>query len=177
MKLFYLHNLRMFIISQRVCPWQAFPAQHNVLTLVGKARSLPQSGAPRVSSGLTLEYQTRLERLARYKHSSLLRTLVNYGHKNFNNILPRVGIQKAFLRTSYDHSFCLSFLCSDIRTHGIRIISWLFHHCAIEAQTLRSLGFSYLNIHCNSTGCYGAHYKTFYGRNCCCIVISQSVCH
>ncbi len=94
-----------------------------------------------------------------------------------NNIAPRVGIQKAFLRTSYDHSFCLSFLCSEIRTHHIRIISWLFNHCAIEAQTLRSLGLPYLNIHCNSNRCYGAYYKTFYGRNCYCIVISQSVSH
>ncbi len=33
-------NLRILIISQNFCPWQAFPAQS------GKARSLPQSGVP-----------------------------------------------------------------------------------------------------------------------------------
>jgi hypothetical protein len=32
----------------------------------------------RYAAGLTLRHQTRLERLARAKHSSLLRTFVNY---------------------------------------------------------------------------------------------------
>ncbi len=29
-KTFYVHNLRMFVLSWSVCPWQAFPTQSNV---------------------------------------------------------------------------------------------------------------------------------------------------
>jgi hypothetical protein len=36
--------------------------------------------------GLTRKRLTRLERLARDKHSSFLKTLVNYGRKKFYNI-------------------------------------------------------------------------------------------
>ncbi len=62
------------------------------LEFVGKARSLSQSGAPerllnRVGSGLTHKDKTRLERLARDKHSSLLRKSINYGCNKFF-ILP-----------------------------------------------------------------------------------------
>ncbi len=75
----------MFLIRQSICPWKPFLAQSNVC---GKARSLPQSGTPemcftRVNSSLACRHQTRLERPARYKHSSLLRTIVNYGCKQF----------------------------------------------------------------------------------------------
>ncbi len=35
------------------------------------------------ASGLTHKHQTRLERLARDKHSSLLRTFVNYSRKSY----------------------------------------------------------------------------------------------
>ncbi len=56
------------------------------LMFVGKAKSLPLSGAPEscfgaVGSSLTHKHTTRLERLARDKHSSLLQTLVIYGRK------------------------------------------------------------------------------------------------
>jgi hypothetical protein len=56
---------------------------------VGKARNLPKSGAPemcfaKVGSGLT--YKQKL--LARDKHSSLLRTFVNFRLKNIYNIGP-----------------------------------------------------------------------------------------
>ncbi len=58
------------------------------LMFVGEYRSLPLSGAPercltRVGSGLTRKNLTRLERLARDKHPSLLRKSVNYDHKKF----------------------------------------------------------------------------------------------
>jgi hypothetical protein len=58
------------------------------LMLVGKARSLPQNGAPercftQIGSGLTRKYYTRLERLAMDKHTSLLRNSVNYDRENF----------------------------------------------------------------------------------------------
>ncbi len=60
---------------------------------VGEARSLPLSGAPerwftQVGSSLTHKYQTRLERLNRDKHSSLLQKSVSYGQKKFYNIGP-----------------------------------------------------------------------------------------
>jgi hypothetical protein len=61
--------------------------------IVDETRSLPQSGAPawcftRVGSGLVCNHKIRLERLARDKHSSLLRKYINYGHKKFYNIGP-----------------------------------------------------------------------------------------
>ncbi len=43
----------------------------------------------RVGSGLTCK-QTRLERLARNKHSSLLRKSVNYGRNKFFRTRPRM---------------------------------------------------------------------------------------
>ncbi len=69
---FYGHNLRIFVISYNVCPWQAFLAQS-----VGKYRSPPYSGAPErffktVGSCFTSRHYTRLERLAVDKHYSLL---------------------------------------------------------------------------------------------------------
>ncbi len=47
-----------------------------------------------VSSDLTLKLQTSLEIFARYKHSCLLRTFVNYGCKKFNNVGTSVSIRK-----------------------------------------------------------------------------------
>ncbi len=54
-KTFYCRYLRIFVISQSVCPWQAFQAY---LMFMGKERSLPQSRAPKmcfthVGCGLT----------------------------------------------------------------------------------------------------------------------------
>jgi hypothetical protein len=54
----------------------------------GKAKVLLQSGTHEsfftwVGSGLTFKHKTRLERLARDKHSSLLRKSVNYDVKSF----------------------------------------------------------------------------------------------
>jgi hypothetical protein len=51
---------------------------------MGKARSLPWSGAPeRVGSGLTCKNKTRLERLAGNKRFTILQKSVYYGRKNF----------------------------------------------------------------------------------------------
>ncbi len=59
--------------------------------LVGKARSLPQSGGPercftQVGFTFPCKHQTRLEKLKKYKHYSLLQTLINYCSKKFHNI-------------------------------------------------------------------------------------------
>jgi hypothetical protein len=64
---------------------------------VGKARSQPSIGAPEkfftpgrcfseLGFGPTPKHQTRLERLARDKRSSLLRKFVNYDRKRFYNV-------------------------------------------------------------------------------------------
>jgi hypothetical protein len=51
----------------------------------------------RYASSLTCKHCTGLERLARAKHSGLLRTLVNYERKKFYNVdtnPPRVRTRK-----------------------------------------------------------------------------------
>ncbi len=55
--------------------------------------SLSQSGAPKrhftqVGSNLTRKHQTRLEKLVRYKHSSLLQIFGNYKEKRFITLAP-----------------------------------------------------------------------------------------
>ncbi len=63
------------------------PFQHSLM-FVGKARSYTRVEHLKVASigwasGLTHKHKTRLERLARDKHSSSLCKSVNYGRKNF----------------------------------------------------------------------------------------------
>jgi len=64
----------------------------------GKVKILPKVGASFkcstwVGSSLSYKHKARLERFARDKHSSLLRKLVNYGHKKFYNIWPRSTVE------------------------------------------------------------------------------------
>ncbi len=80
-KTLYVCNLRMILISQSVCPLQAFPAQSNICGVEHHSR---------VGSCLNHKHQTRLERLARDKHSSLLGSFVNYGRKKLYNIDTRL---------------------------------------------------------------------------------------
>ncbi len=85
-KTYYGSNVQISVISQSVCPWQAFPAQCSVC---GQGRSLPYGRStlgqvPR----LTHKQQTRLKRLAISKHSSLLRKSVNYDCNKFYDIGP-----------------------------------------------------------------------------------------
>ncbi len=68
------------------------PFQSNLI-FVGEAKSLPLRGAPKrcftwIGYGLTHKRWTRLERLARDKHSSLSQKNVNCGHKKFYNTGP-----------------------------------------------------------------------------------------
>ncbi len=82
-------NLLMFIISQSVHPQTAFPKLSNV---VGKARSLPQSGPSErffTQVGYNLTCKRRLDWMSfsRDKHSSLLQTFLNYRYKNLYTIL------------------------------------------------------------------------------------------
>ncbi len=69
------------------------------LMFVREARSLPLSVAPERcltwgGSGLTSKYLTRLERLPRDNHSSLLRKSVNYNRKTFYSTGTRVNVIK-----------------------------------------------------------------------------------
>jgi hypothetical protein len=63
------------------------------LMFAGKARSYPGEAPFRCSNlgkapGLTHKHKTRLEWLARDKHSSLLRTSVNYGRNKLYSTGP-----------------------------------------------------------------------------------------
>jgi hypothetical protein len=67
------------------------------LLLVGKARSLPSSGAPErcftwVSSCPTSKLFTIMERLARDEHFSLLQKVVNHGRKVIGIVLSLLCI-------------------------------------------------------------------------------------
>jgi hypothetical protein len=83
-KTFYGRNLRLFV------PGKPF---HSSLMFVSKDSPNP-SGAPEMTltlgqaPGLTHKYQTKVERLACDKQSSLKRTFVNYRHIKFYNIWP-----------------------------------------------------------------------------------------
>ncbi len=75
----------MFVLSQSVYPWQAFPAYTNV----GKANILPQSGAlekcfiqGRLQPYLKTLYQAG--KPFQDKHSSLIQAFVNYSRKELH---------------------------------------------------------------------------------------------
>jgi hypothetical protein len=64
------------------------------LMFVGKVKSQPERGSSFrystwVGYSLSHTYKARLERLVSEKHSSLLRTFVNYERKKFYNFGPR----------------------------------------------------------------------------------------
>ncbi len=87
-KTFFSRNLRIFVVIFAT----GKPFQFSLM-FMGKARGLPQGRVPErcftwVGSGLTRKFQTRLERLARDKNSSLLQKSVNYGCKKFYRIGP-----------------------------------------------------------------------------------------
>ncbi len=79
-KTYYGRNLRIFVISLSVCPWQAFPAWSNVCG----------------QFGLTHRHYTSMEMLAIDKHSCLLRKSVNYDRKKFYSTGPRARTSKLF---------------------------------------------------------------------------------
>jgi hypothetical protein len=68
---------------------------------VGKARSLLLSGACErcfihLGSSLTSKHETRLERLARDKHSSLFQKFVTYGRKKISKIGTKAQCYRTF---------------------------------------------------------------------------------
>ncbi len=74
-KTFFVRNLRIFLVSQSVCPGKPFQSR---LMIAGKAGVYPNEAPFRCSTlgqapGHTHKQQTRVEKLARDKHSSLLK--------------------------------------------------------------------------------------------------------
>ncbi len=101
-KTFYCCNFLMLLISQSVWPRQAFQPS---LIFVGK-EGLPESGKPetcfsQLGFGITRKHQTRLERPARDKHSSLFGSLVSQDQKKFNNMFPGSQYYKFFFSVNY----------------------------------------------------------------------------
>ncbi len=99
-KTFYVRNLRIFVISQSVCPWQAVPVQSIVC---GQGMSLPQNGVSerffnRAGSCFTHKHQPKLKRTTMDKHFSLIWTFVNYRRKNFYNIDTRMAAMRKALK-------------------------------------------------------------------------------
>ncbi len=81
-KAFYGCNLRIFVISWSVCPWQAFPAQSDILWVRPEPTRVKNlSGAP--LQGRLLASPTNIRLGWKGKHFSLLRKSVNYGRKSF----------------------------------------------------------------------------------------------
>jgi hypothetical protein len=71
------------------------------LRFMGKARSLPKSGAPkrffpRFCSSPTHKHYTRLKRLVKHEHSSLSGTFINNDCKEFYNVVPRWQCHKIY---------------------------------------------------------------------------------
>ncbi len=80
---FFVLNLLIFVKCDCVCPWKAFPS----LMFAGKAAAYPSEAHFRRSTlgqtaGISNKHQTRLEKLARHKHSNILWKIVNYGQKS-----------------------------------------------------------------------------------------------
>ncbi len=89
-KTFFVHNLRIFVISQSVCLGNPFQPS---LMFACKAEAYPSEALFRCSTlgqapGLTRKHQTRLQKLARDKHSNLLQKSVNYRQKSFITLAP-----------------------------------------------------------------------------------------
>ncbi len=109
-KTFFVRRLRIFVISQSVCPWQAFQAQTNLLVRPGayprvkhlKGASLGQ--APALPANIRLG----LKSLPGTNTSSLL--IRNLLQKSFIRLPPGPNVIKLFLSVIYFHNKleCLS---------------------------------------------------------------------
>ncbi len=119
---FYDGKLRIFVISQSVCPWQAFPAQSNVC-----CQGQPERCFTWVGSGLTHKHQTRLEKLGKDKRSSLLRKFVTYGRKKFYRIGPWPHSNVIFLGIEY-HDWSFVPLSMPL---GLLLSLGAMHQCAV----------------------------------------------
>jgi hypothetical protein len=83
------------------------PGHQTSLMFVGKARSLPLSGAPEryfilLESNLSHKHWTRLGKLkVTSKHSSLSQIFINYGCKKFITLSPEPHIIKLLMPIIY----------------------------------------------------------------------------
>jgi hypothetical protein len=104
---------------------------HPSLSCVGKARSLPKSGAPerlfiRVGSGLTHKHKTRLKKLDTDKHSSLLYKFVSFGLKSFITF-PFVSSSTSTLQASKAYKLGNSDKRSSLPHHGVTYKCKMFY--------------------------------------------------
>jgi hypothetical protein len=91
-----------------------------------KAGAYP-SGAPKRSSpsgkalGVTHKHCTRLERLFKDKHFSLLRTFPDYGRKKFYNNGARKGARTLSLMTINLTTISVQFHCAECRVFVVML--------------------------------------------------------
>ncbi len=76
-KTFYKRNLWMGQTSWSLCPWQAFPTWSSICRCSMESTPNGERQSTRTDSGLPCKHWTRLERIAKNKHSSLLGPFVN----------------------------------------------------------------------------------------------------
>ncbi len=73
-----------------------------------------------IGSGVTSKHKTCLERLANDKHSSLLRTFVNYAIKSFIGLAPARLILFVYSKKIYKIGHRMTIWCHDIQNNGIQ---------------------------------------------------------
>ncbi len=92
-------KLSSFVLSATLTGLDKLPNPHIILLQCFIVNWCSSLGQP---PGLTLKHQTRLERPARDKHSSLLRKSVNYIGKKFNRIGPVHNFQELFCFLNFE---------------------------------------------------------------------------
>ncbi len=73
-KNFFVRNLRIFVISQSVCPWQAFPAQSNVCVR-GQEPTLDWSKGKVLHLGRLWPYPQTLDQAGKTCHGQTLQLM------------------------------------------------------------------------------------------------------
>jgi len=94
-----------------------------------------------VSSGLTRKHYTRLERLNRHKHSSLLRKTINNGHKKFYSTGPSRVFYLFHVCGSNPHQVYSSDLT--LRARDKLLFAWFVQFCVLSKIYLKLLAVSY----------------------------------
>ncbi len=129
-KTFNLRNLLIFVISQSVCTWQ--PS----LIFAGKARSLPQSGAPKNVQ----PYSQTLDQAGQACQGQTLQLIANICKlrtQKVNNILLRPSHIKLKIHLCDKHSSL--FCCSFLQSQSCQISSIITKICCILNTTLHFL--------------------------------------
>ncbi len=141
----------MFVISQSVSPWQAFPAQFGSKVRAYSSEAHFRWSTPWQAPSFSSKHQTSRERPVRDKHSSLLQTFMNSACKEFYNIGPRAKRYKGL----YLQTLQLSTKISKLRAKKVFITLGRGHRNRIrsDGKTGRSQysGLSDERKHCHRT--------------------------